>query len=118
MVISKFATDDGITIFRLKGKLISATLDKLKAALNGALAAGESRIVMNLDEVSVVDSVAAGLLLSRRRIAARKGGMMSFCGLQPAVEKLFRLADIESGFSAHESEEEAVSAVKAGAKTG
>ena len=112
MVISKFTTEDGVTIFRLSGKLISATLDKLKSGLDNAIAESGCKIVVNLENADVVDSVAAGLLISRRKMAKKKDGFLEFCGLQPAVEKLFALADLDNPLETHPSEEEAIASIR------
>jgi len=117
MIISKYETEDGITIFRLSGKLISATLDKLKAGLDGVIALGGNiRIVVNLKDVGLIDSVAVGLMISRHKLVKKKNGIMRFCCLQPAISKLFSLTDLDQMAGIDTEEEEALDNVRAEAK--
>ncbi|MBI5815341.1 MAG: STAS domain-containing protein [Nitrospinae bacterium] len=112
MVISKFVTDDGIVIFRLSGKLISSTLDKLKTTLDGALTEDGCKIVINLRQVNIMDSVAVGLLISRFKTAGKKKGFLKFCELQPSIKKLMSLADLDKWLEIYEMEEEAVASMR------
>jgi anti-anti-sigma factor len=112
MVIGKFATEDGVTIFRLNGKLISSTLDKLKTAVDDALGEGAGKVVLNLKHVNIMDSVTVGLLISRFKMARKKGGSLKFCELQPAVKKLFSLADLDKWLEIYYMENEALDAIR------
>ncbi|MBF0171264.1 MAG: STAS domain-containing protein [Nitrospinae bacterium] len=117
MIISKFSTDDGITIFRLSGKLIASTLDGVKTGLDAALAEEKARVVLNFKLVNIIDSVAVGLLISRFKTAKKKKGAMLFTDLQPALMRLLALADLDKWLDIHESEEEALAALRAEAKS-
>ncbi|MBF0292512.1 MAG: STAS domain-containing protein [Nitrospinae bacterium] len=112
MVIGKFATEDGITIFRLNGKLISSTLDKLKTAVDDALGDGGGKIVLNLRQVNIMDSVTVGLFISRFKTAKKKKGSLKFCELQPAVKKLFSMADLDKWLEIYNMENEALTAIR------
>ena len=113
MVIGKFATEDGIIIFRLSGKLISSTLDKLKTAVDSALAEGTGKVVLNLRQVNIMDSVTVGLLISRFKVAKKKKGALKFCELQPAIKKLLSLADLDKWLEIYDMENEALAAIRA-----
>lgn len=116
MVINKFVTDDGITIFRLSGKLISSTLDKVKTNVDGALAEDGAMIVLNMKHVHIIDSVAVGLLISLFKTAKKKKGFLRFSDIQPAIKKLFSLADLDKWLEIHPSEEEAINSIRADRK--
>jgi anti-anti-sigma factor len=117
MTIGKFTTEDGITIFRLSGKLISSTLDKLKTTLDTELNEDNARIALNLKLVNIMDSVAVGLLISRFKTAKKKGAPLKFCELQPAIKKLFSLADLDKWLEVTETEEEALASIRAELKS-
>lgn len=112
MVIGKFATEDGITIFRLNGKLIISTIDKLKTALDGALAEGAGKVILNLKQVNIMDSMTVGLLISRFKVAKKKNGALKFCELQPAVKKLLSMADLDKWLDIYDWEKEALNAIR------
>ncbi len=116
MTINKFSTDDGITIFRLSGKLIASTLDGLKTNLDTALADDGARVVLNFKLVNIIDSVAVGLLISRFKAAKKKKGAMLFTDLQPALMRLLALADLDKWLDIHPSEDEALTVLRTDAK--
>lgn len=119
MIINKFVTDDGVNIFRLSGKLVSPTLDKLRAALDGVIGSEEDiKVAVNLRDVNIMDSVAVGLLVSRYKIARKKGGRMKFCEPQPAIIKLMGLSDPEDVPETYPTEEEAIESIREDMKTG
>ena len=113
MVISKFITDDGVTILRLSGKLIASSLDPLKTSLDTILEDGGKGIILNLKLINIIDSVAVGLLISRFKTAQKQEVAFKFCELQPAIKRLLSLADLDKWLEIYESEEEALEAIKA-----
>lgn len=114
MVISKFITDDGVTILRLSGKLIASSLDPLKTSLDAILDEEVKGIVLNLKLINIIDSVAVGLLVSRFKTAQKKEVALKFCELQPAIKRLLSLADLDKWLEIYESEEEAIEAINTG----
>ncbi|MBI4666793.1 MAG: STAS domain-containing protein [Nitrospinae bacterium] len=117
MVIGKFVTDDGVTTFRLSGKLIAATLDKLKAAVDVVLEEEDCKVVLNLKQVNIMDSVAVGFLISRFKTAKKKKGYLKFCELQPAIMKLLSLADLDKWLEIYDGEEDAINSIRSESKT-
>ena len=113
-MISKFVTDDGITILRLSGKLIASSLDPLKASLDTILEEEGKGVILNLKLINIIDSVAVGLLVSRYKAAQKKDRVFRFCELQPAIKKLLSLADLDKWLEIYDSEDEALEGAKAG----
>jgi stage II sporulation protein AA (anti-sigma F factor antagonist) len=113
MVISKYVTEDGVTILRLSGKLIASTLDPLKTALDTILAEEGGKIILNLKLINIIDSVAVGLLVSRFKTAQKKKTAFKFCELQPAIKKLLSLADLDKWLEIYDNEDEARTSIKA-----
>ncbi len=108
MIISKFVTDDGITIFRLSGKLISSSIEKLKASLDSAMDNEGFKVVINCRNVNIVDSSVVGLLISRARMIKKKGGYICFSEPQAAISRLFEIVDIDRWLDVFPSEDEAI----------
>ncbi len=53
-----------------------------------------TRLVLDLENLTFMDSSGIGVLLGRLRILQARGGTMSVRGMKPAVEKLFRLSGL------------------------
>jgi anti-anti-sigma factor len=116
MVINKFVTDDGVTIFRLSGKLIASTLDNLKTSLDTVLEEENPKIVLNFKLVNIIDSVAVGLLISRYKIAKKKKSHLKFSDLQPALQRLLALADLDKWLEIYNAEDEAIDSIRTEAR--
>jgi len=116
MEISKFITDNGTTIFRVSGKLIYSSVDKLKTGIDSAIEEGASKIIINLKGANIIDSASVGLLLSRSRAAKKKGGYFCFCELQPAIAKLFMMIGADQKLEIFMTENEALEYTQTGAK--
>ena len=111
MPINRFKTDDGSTILRVEGKLVTSTLDTLKNSLDIAVADDDHKVTVNLEKVNVMDSVAAGFLASRYKMSSKKKGSITLCGLSPAIKKLFDESCGEITDIVYETEEEALTAI-------
>ena len=111
-MISKFVTDDGVTILRLSGKLIASSLDPLKTSLDTILEEDGKGVVLNLKLINIIDSVAVGLLVSRFKTAQKKEMIFRFCELQPAIRRLLSLADLDKWLEIYDSEDEALEGAK------
>jgi len=112
MNINKYVTDDGVTILRITGKLISSSVDKLKASLDAAIEADDVKLVMNCKNVNIIDSAVVGLLISRSRAAKKKGGHFCFCEPQPAIYKLLTMVDIDKWLEVYPTESEALASLQ------
>ena len=56
---------------------------------------GVTDLVLDLENLTFMDSSGIGVLLGRLRILQSRGGTMSVMNMQPPVEKLFRLSGLQ-----------------------
>src|SRR6516162_6129359 len=100
---------NGIYLLALKGRLVlgdesngfRTTIDKL-------LAVGATKIVINLEHVSYVDSAGLGALIEMHRKTKAKGGHLKLTNLGPKFRQALELAQILSLFETCASEDAAV----------
>ncbi len=59
-----------------------------------------------------MDSVAAGLLASRRKASAKKNGTVMFCKLQPAIRELLVQSSGDESFVSYDTEDEAIASLR------
>ncbi len=111
MAVSIIVTAEGIRLLRVRGKLMAATLEDLKTALNAVNE--RSLVVVNLKGTQMVDSVAVGYLVRRHGILYQGGGGLALCCLHPDVLKMLTVAGLNKYFILHDREEDAVAALKA-----
>lgn len=116
MNVSKFITDNGTTIFRVNGKLIYSSIDKLKSSIESTIEDGVSKIIINLKDTSIIDSASVGLLISRSRAMKKSGGYFCFCGLQPAIVRLFTMIGVDQRLDIFITENEALEYIQRGAE--
>jgi anti-sigma B factor antagonist len=100
---------NGIYLLALKGRLVlgdesngfRTTIDKL-------LATGATKIVINLEHVSYVDSAGLGALIEMHRKTKAKGGHLKLTNLGPKFRQALELAQILNLFETCASEDAAV----------
>ena len=56
---------------------------------------GVTDLVLDLENLTFMDSSGIGVLLGRLRILQSRGGTLSVKNMQPPVEKLFRLSGLQ-----------------------
>jgi anti-sigma B factor antagonist len=105
-------TLDGVIVVDCSGRIVfgeeSATLrDTIKKTL-----AQSSRIVLNLGEVSYVDSGGLGTLVSLYTTARNAGGALKLARLTQRVSDLLQLTKLVSIFEVFENEELAAQSFK------
>lgn len=52
-------------------------------------------VVLDLENLTFMDSSGIGVLLGRLRVLNARGGSLSVKGMRPSVEKLFRLSGLD-----------------------
>ncbi|MTI94845.1 MAG: anti-sigma factor antagonist [Firmicutes bacterium] len=84
------------------GELDHHTAAELKSAMETELAKGIARdIVLDLRHLSFMDSSGLGVVLGRYKQLARWQGRMVAFGLQPAVEKVYKLSGLPKLIPVH-----------------
>lgn len=98
-----------VQVVQLRGQLrMGAAVDSLRQAVEEAVDSGDTRIVINLAEVPMIDSTGIGLLVRLLTSAKQRGGNVKL--LQPskfAVQTL-RLVGLLNLFEVYDGEDAAV----------
>ena len=80
--------------------LTSSTADLLQRAIRG-LIPGTKRIVLDLAEVSYIDSSGLGAVVSVYLAASRAQCVLELANLQPRIRDLFELSRLQAVFESH-----------------
>ncbi len=99
---------DGVAVVVVTGDVDAGSADELRSALNGLLAAGEHRLVVDLSAVPFMDSAGLATLVQIFKRVRIVEGDVRLAALQPAVLRVFELVRLTRVFDVHDSAESAV----------
>jgi anti-anti-sigma factor len=101
------ASEPGV-VLAAAGELDIATAPELRATITDALAAGVQRLVIDLSEVSFLDSVAVAVLLHARRQLGGPGLMCVVVPPESYAQLVFDVAGISHALDVFATREDAV----------
>lgn len=99
-------------IVRLKGELDHHTAESVKAKMEEAIMKGDiSFVILNMKDLSFMDSSGLGVILGRYKQITSKGGKMVVCDIQPSVYRLFELSGMFKILTIQDNEHMALSSL-------
>ncbi|MFD1930903.1 anti-sigma factor antagonist [Nonomuraea mangrovi] len=105
----KKRTADGVVIFDLNGKItIGEGAIQVREAVREALSDGQRRIVLNLAQVSSIDSSGLGELVSSYTTVQNHEGKIILLDLPPKIQDLLTITQLITVFDTYDDEKEAV----------
>lgn len=99
---------DGVVVLTPAGELDVNNVDSLRDLIEGEIAKGTRKLVVDLADVSYMDSAALGTLVSGLKKARQKNVQFKVANLQDPVERIFNLTRLSKFFEIYSSTEEAV----------
>ncbi len=100
---------DGVTILEPKGKITIGVGDiALRDTVIEALEGGAKSILINLAEVTTIDSSGIGELVSAYTTVANRGGKLKLLHLPPKVQDILQITQLVTVFDVFDDEAEAV----------
>ena len=98
-----------MTVLEPKGKITIGSGDiALRDSVIEALDSGSRKILINLKDVSTIDSSGIGELVAAYTTVTNRGGKLKLVGLPPKVSDILQITQLVTVFEVMESEEEAV----------
>lgn len=102
---------DDVIAVDLKGRLVAGTgAEQLQAIMNEIIASDWKKIILNLSEVTKVDSAGIGELVASDRLAKRFGSTMKLVHLTGQIREIFELSQLLPLLTIFDSEEAALAA--------
>ncbi|TKV26111.1 STAS domain-containing protein [Arthrobacter sp. NamB2] len=89
------------------GRLNMVAAPKLREVINGVVASGGKRIVVNLADTSFMDSSGLGALIGCLKLARQSGGDLRIAAVQPQVKMVLELTSMHRVLTPHATPEEA-----------
>jgi anti-sigma B factor antagonist len=101
-------TQDGILVIDCSGRIVFGDESSLLRDTVKKAVAENNRIVLNLGEVSYIDSGGLGTLVALRTTAQNAGGTIKLANLTKRVGDLLQVTKLLTVFDVYNSEAEAV----------
>jgi len=94
---------DNVMIVDLRGRItLGPETEAVRSKLKELLNAGHHRIILNLGEVTYIDSVGLGTLISGYTYARNAGGNLKLLHLPRGVQQLLQITRLSTVFEIHE----------------
>jgi anti-sigma B factor antagonist len=98
-----------VTILRLNGRLVYEDgFEALRETLNRVLGAGNTKIVLNLGDLTYLDSAGVGLIACKYATVRRHGGQLKLCNLQRRSYEVLNITKLLTIFESFDNEADAV----------
>ncbi len=104
----------GVSILDLSGKVVRGEGDlQVKERIKDLLADGQRKILLNLAEVTYIDSAGLGSLISSYTTARREGGSLKLVNLTKRIQDLLAITKLITVFETFEGEADALASFTA-----
>ena len=100
---------NGVTILEVEGKVTIGKGDVvLREAVLQAIGEGPAKLLINLGEVTTIDSSGVGELVSAYTTVTNRGGKLKLVNMPPKVSDILQITQLITVFEVFESEDEAI----------
>lgn len=109
MSIKSSTLDNGIGLIELKGSLIGGDETvEIRQAVAGFLDREYAKLIIDLSNVTYLNSTAIGVLVSAQASYSRKGWMVKLCGMNKNINNIFVITKLTLVFDVYDTRSEAV----------
>ncbi|MGQ9697489.1 MAG: STAS domain-containing protein [Armatimonadota bacterium] len=106
--------NQGVPVIRFSGEIDVYTVPMFKKAIYEAIDSGKKHIVVDLSDVSYMDSSGFGTLLGATKRLRPVGGSLSLVGCNEVITRMLKITRLDTIFRMHPSEAEAVNTILSG----
>lgn len=101
--------NNGVLVIDVIGRItLGSGNQEMRDKVNAALDAGKTKIVLNLAELSYLDSSGVGTLVGCFTSSQNRGATLKLANLTNKIKDLLAITKLLTVFDVHESEESAV----------
>ncbi|MCW2792264.1 MAG: anti-anti-sigma factor [Nocardioides sp.] len=108
MQIEKREIAQGAAVLRLEGRLNMVAASRVRSAIEEAVDGGRPRVVVDLTEVTFMDSSGLGALIAGLKRARQASGDLRITGVSPQVATVLQLTNLDRVLRAHPSIDAAI----------
>jgi anti-sigma B factor antagonist len=100
----------GVSVLQARGEIDVATAPEFHASLAELIAEGRAILIVDMSEVSFIDSTGLGVLVSAEKESRAAGHELRLVVTQPHITKLLALTGLDEVFTIVSSTQDAVNA--------
>ena len=100
---------DGVTVVALDGRIVlGEESNALREKLKGLLAEGKKKIVVNVNNITFIDSAGLGTLVASHHTAKKEGASLRLCHLDNKFQQVLQITKLLTVLYTSNTEAEAV----------
>ena len=104
---------DGVSVVALDGRIVlGEESNALREKVKGLIAEGKKKIVLNMDNITFIDSAGLGTLVAAHHSAKSQGAALKLCHLGAKFQEVLQITKLLTVFDVYNSESEAVASFK------
>jgi len=104
---------DGMKILTVAGEIDVYTAPQFKEAVNGIIAGGQKHLIIDLSDVTYMDSSGFGTLLSATRRLRPQGGTINLVKCNSSIDRILRITRLNTVFNTYDSIDDAIKSTQA-----
>jgi anti-sigma B factor antagonist len=112
LVSMTWYSQDDVSVLALSGRLDAYVAPRVGAWLDAAAQAQPANVVVDLQNVTFIDSTGLAILVKGMRRCRQQAGDLFLCGLQQPVRTTFEVTRLDQAFTIRPSEAEAVASAR------
>jgi anti-sigma B factor antagonist len=109
--ITEQGSQAGHHVIAARGEIDLFTAPDLKQVITDAIEDGSHRVVIDLSEVSFLDSTALGVLIGAVKKLRSRGGALAIVNTEASIAKTFEITGLDQIFTILPSREQALAAL-------
>jgi len=100
---------DGVTVVEIEGRIVlGEESNSFREKVKSLLAAGKKKIVLNLSNVSYIDSAGLGTLVASHHSARTQGASLRLSNLGAKFQEILQVTKLLTVFEVYDSEAAAI----------
>lgn len=103
---------DGMNVLDVTGEIDVYTAPQFKEAINSVLSGGQKHLIINLAEVTYMDSSGFGALLSATKRLRPIGGTVNLVKCSGSIDRILKITRLNTIFGIFQSIDEALKTAK------
>jgi anti-sigma B factor antagonist len=107
------AVDDHTHVVAVRGDIDLYSAPDLRECLDELIAAGKTRVLVDLREASFIDSTTLGVLVGAIKRLRIHGGQLALACDDPSILRVFAITGLDEVIGVHPTREAGVAALKA-----
>ena len=101
---------DGVAVVALDGRIVLGDeSNALREKVKSLMAEGKKKVVLNMDNITFIDSAGLGTLVAAHHSVKTQGASLRLCHLGSKFQEVLQITKLLTVFDVYNSEAEAVS---------